>query len=169
MTGSGGRDRTPIIRELSAGGLVCRRRRNGWQVCLGARRRGRDGTLAWGIPKGQVEPGEPVAAAAVREVREETGLESTVEDVLGDLTYWYVRRDASGAPVRVRKRVRVFLLAHRGGRFADRDRELDAVRWFSLDEAEAHVAYPNEREMVRRARERLIGGSPPGGAASGRE
>jgi len=144
-----------VVRELSAGGLVYRRSRGSWRVCLGARRRQDDGALVWGVPKGHVEPGESVAAAAVREVREETGLESVVEDVLGEVTYWYARRDASGRPTRVWKRVRFFLLRHTGGRFADRDRELDRVRWFSLDEAEARATFANERELIRRARERL--------------
>ena len=57
--------------------------------------------------------------------------------------------------MRVLKRVRFFLMRHRGGRFADRDDELDAVRWFPLAEAEAAVAFANERALVRRARELL--------------
>src|SRR5204863_1136490 len=40
----------------------------------------------------------------------------------------------------------------RGGRFRDRDREMDAVRWFSLDEAERAAAFASERQLVRRAR-----------------
>ena len=124
-------------------------------VCLGARRRPDDGPLVWSIPKGHLEEGESMAAAALREVREETGLRTGVEDTLGDVTYWYARRDADGNPVRIWKRVRFFLLRHRGGRFADRDHELDAVRWFPLDEAEAAVAYESERALVRRARELL--------------
>jgi len=93
-----------------------------------------------------------MAAAAVREVREETGLVSEVEETLGDVTYWYARRDKEGRPQRVWKRVRFFLLGYRGGRFADRDDELDAVGWFPLDKAEAAVAYASEQALVQRAR-----------------
>jgi len=88
-------------------------------------------------------------------VREETGVEAAIEQPLGDVTYWYVRREADGRPVRVLKRVRFFLMRHRGGRFAERDDEMAAVRWFALDEAEGAVAFENERVLVRRARELL--------------
>jgi 8-oxo-dGTP pyrophosphatase MutT (NUDIX family) len=135
------------VREFSAGGLVHRRRR----VVLAARRHPETGALVWTIPKGHLEPGESMAAAAVREVREETGLVATVEHPLGDVTYWYARRDDAGRPVRVFKRVRFFLMRHAGGRFADRDHEMDAVRWFPLDEALETAAYANERDLVRRA------------------
>ena len=79
------------------------------------------------------------------------------EQLLGDITYWFARRDAEGRPRRVWKRVRFFLMRSRGGRFGDRDREMDAVRWFSLDEAEQAAAFENERALVRRARTLLAG------------
>jgi 8-oxo-dGTP pyrophosphatase MutT (NUDIX family) len=143
--------RPPLEREFSAGGLV-HRRRAGVPVVLLAARRGSTGKLVWTIPKGHVEEGETSEITAVREVREETGIDAEIEDRLGDVTYWYARRDAAGRPVRILKRVRFFLMRATGGRFADRDAEMDAVRWFSCAEAEAVVAYPNERELVRRAR-----------------
>ena len=85
--------RPPVARELSAGGLVYRRARGRWMVCLGARRRvARTEPLVWSIPKGHVEEGESMVEAALREVREETGLVGDVEDTLGDVSYWYARR-----------------------------------------------------------------------------
>ena len=98
--------------------------------------------------------------AALREVREETGLEAVIERLLGDVVYWYARSDDSGRPVRVHKRVRFFLMRGTGGRFRDRDHEMDAVRWFSLEAAEQAAAHGNEKVLVRRARE-LLG--PAGG------
>lgn len=152
--------RPPLVREFSAGGVVYRRGRGEWMVCLGARRRPEDGALVWSLPKGHVEEGESMADAALREVREETGLTSVVEDKLGDVTYWYVRRDPEGRPLRVLKRVRFFLMRHRGGRFADRDQEMDAVRWFPLAQAVDAIPYENERALVQRARERLDADTP---------
>src|SRR6185436_19395004 len=108
--------------------------------------------------KGHLEPGETSEVTAIREVREETGIVAEIEAKLGDVTYWYVRRDAEGRPVRIFKRVRFFLMRARGGRFADRDAEMDAVRWFPLEEAEATVGFANERELIRRAREMLAAG-----------
>ena len=150
--------RPPLEREFSAGGLVYRRRRGEVAVVLAARRHAESGALVWTIPKGHLEPGESSAAAAVREVREETGLEAEVEQLLGDITYWFARRDAEGRPRRVWKRVRFFLMRSRGGRFGDRDREMDAVRWFSLDAAEQAAAFASERGLVRRARTLLAEG-----------
>ena len=147
--------RPPVGREFSAGGLVYRRRAGTCAVVLAGRRHPDSGKLVWSIPKGHLESGESSPEAAVREVREETGLRAAIEQPLGDVTYWYVRRDLAGAPVRVFKRVRFFLMRMDGGRFADRDQEMDAVRWFSLDEAEAVAAFASERALVQRARELL--------------
>jgi 8-oxo-dGTP pyrophosphatase MutT (NUDIX family) len=145
--------RPPLEREFSAGGLVYRRRAGGCEVVLAGRRHAQSGTLVWTIPKGHLEPGESSEAAAVREVREETGIEATVEDRLGDVTYWFARRDERERAVRIFKRVRFFLMRATGGRFSDRDAEMDAVRWFSLAEAERTLAFENERALVRRAGE----------------
>ncbi len=147
--------RPPILREFSAGGLVYRRRSSAIDVVLAARRHPRSGELVWTIPKGHVEPGETTRAAAQREVREETGLEVTVEQPLGELTYWYVRRDEHLQPVRIFKRVRFFLMCFRGGGFENRDQEMDEVDWFALDDAEQRAAHDNERTLVRKARELL--------------
>src|SRR4029453_1879032 len=85
--------RPPGVRELSAGGLVYRRARGRWVVCLGARQRSADGPLLWSIPKGHVEEGERVAEPAQREVKEEPGLRGEEEAPLGDVSSWYARRN----------------------------------------------------------------------------
>jgi len=150
--------RGPIEREFSAGGLVYRRRAGDVSVALAGRRHPQSGRLVWTIPKGHLEAGESSEDAARREVREETGLEAEIEGKLGDVTYWYARRNDDGTFRRIWKRVRFFLMRHTGGRFADRDAEMDAVRWVPIAEAPAVAAYENERVLLRRARELLAAG-----------
>jgi 8-oxo-dGTP pyrophosphatase MutT (NUDIX family) len=143
------RRRIPTQREVSAGGVVYRRGGDDIEVVL-ASRRTRRGDLAWGLAKGGIEPGESREDAAVREGREETGLDATSEADLGDTNYIYVWED-----VRIRKRVHFFLMRHVGGDVDDRDDEMEEISWFPLERALQRAAYRGEREVLGRAAELL--------------
>lgn len=119
------------------------------EVVLAARRT-RRGELAWGLAKGGIEPDESLEDAAVREVKEETGIEGAIEASLGDTRYFYVWEDA-----RVRKTVHFFLMRATGGDVNDRDDEMEDVRWFPLAWALKRAAYQGEREVLGRAAGRL--------------
>lgn len=135
--------------EVSAGGVVYRRFDDGVEIVLAARRT-RRGDLAWGLPKGLIEPEETPEEAAVREVREETGLEAEVEASLGDIRYFYVWEG-----VRVRKAVHFFLMRATGGDVSLHDHEMEDVQWFPLSVALRRATYKGEREVLKRAAERL--------------
>jgi 8-oxo-dGTP pyrophosphatase MutT (NUDIX family) len=144
-----GSKRLPTTREVSAGGVVYRRVDDGIEVVL-ASRRTRRGQLAWGLAKGGIEEGETREQAAVREVREETGLTADIEADLGDTKYMYVWED-----VRIRKTVHFFLMRHTGGDIDDRDDEMEEIRWFPLERAMKRAAYRGERDVLQRAAELL--------------
>ncbi len=133
-------------REFSAGGIVIRRFR-GRPFAAAIRTKG--GTVL-ALPKGHAEPGEAPAEAAAREVREETGLEATLVDKLGDIRYWYVRGDE-----RVLKTVAFFFFRYRSGSLRDHDREVEAAEWIPLEDAPRRLAYRGEREMAAAAVSKL--------------
>jgi 8-oxo-dGTP pyrophosphatase MutT (NUDIX family) len=143
------RPKIPTTREVSAGGVLYRRGEDGIEVVL-ASRRTRRGQLAWGLAKGGIETGETKEDAAVREVREETGLTAEIEADLGDTKYMYVWDD-----IRIRKTVHFFLMRHTGGDVDDRDDEMEEIRWFPLDRAIKRAAYRGERDMLVKASELL--------------
>ena len=138
-----------VRKEVSAGGVVYRGEGDSVEIAL-ASRRTRKGELVWGLPKGQIEPGESPEEAAVREVREETGLEAEVEEPLGDTRYFYVWEGT-----RIRKLVHMFLLRAIGGDIGQHDDEMEDVRWFPLERALKRAAYRGEREVLARAAGRL--------------
>ena len=138
-----------VRNQVSAGGVVYRRGPNGIEVALAARRT-QKGELVWGLPKGQIEEGESPEAAAIREAREETGIESALEGSLGRTRYFYVWEGQ-----RVRKLVHMFLLRATGGDISEHDDEMEDVRWFGLDEAAREAGYRGERAVLRRAVEAL--------------
>lgn len=135
--------------DVSAGGVVYRREADGIEIALAARRT-RKGDLVWGLPKGGIDEGETYEAAAVREVREETGLEAEIEHDLGEIRYFYVWEG-----VRVRKAVRFYLMRATGGDITDHDDEMEDVRWFPLAGSMRRAAYKGEREILGRAKDHL--------------
>jgi 8-oxo-dGTP pyrophosphatase MutT (NUDIX family) len=135
------------VEEFSAGGLVVDR---GTLRAALIARRDRRGRLLWSLPKGHIEDGENAEQAALREVREETGIIGRVLAPLGVIDYWFTAPDR-----RVHKTVHHFLMEASGGSLSDDDIEVEAVAWVPLGALPARLAYPDERRLVRQAPELL--------------
>jgi len=130
----------------SAGGLVVADGR----ILLISTRQGR----RWQLPKGHLERGETPEQAAVREVREETGITGRIVRRLPRVKYTFVERG-----VRIRKKVDYYLLSYVEGDPSDYDRdEVSGASWFSWEEGLATISFDNERRVVQAARDTFLQG-----------
>ena len=140
-------------REFSAGGVLIKRIKGRPHLAAIRPQGKREGT--WALPKGNIDPGEKPEETALREVFEETGVQGTLVEKLGDVKYVYTRR---GGP-RVFKVVSFYLVAAGRGRLGEIEErmrvEVAEARWLPLDEAPRLLAYGGERQMAQRALERL--------------
>jgi 8-oxo-dGTP diphosphatase len=143
-------------REFSAGGVLVRTIR-GRTMLATIRPQGRD--RVWALPKGRIDAGESAAETAVREVREETGVEGRLVEKLGDVRYVYTARWEGAAGERIFKVVSFFLLRAGRGRIGEIDEamriEVAEARWLPLEDAPRELTYGGEREMAAKALERL--------------
>ena len=142
-----------MIHEVAAGGIVIQSRGGREDVCLILR--DRHGAPVWGLPKGHVEAGEAIPAAALREVQEETGLAAAIVAPLTTVRYRFTLSPASAAHS---KTVHFFLMEAYGGRIRHRGQASEEVleaRWMSFDEAMTTVTFANERRALRNAKQWL--------------
>lgn len=149
MSSERGRRRgAPVEREYSAGGVVIRAGNAGVEcIVIVPTRRAKGGERVLALPKGHPENDESGADAALREIREETGIEAALVDKLGDVRYWY-QRDGR----RIAKVVSFFLFEYVAGEPGGDPVEVEEARWMPLAEAEAALSYAGEREMVALAK-----------------
>lgn len=129
---------------ISCGGVVFRYNGGRLETVLC----GRSEPVRWSLAKGTPDPGETPEQTALREVREETGLEVELEEPLGSIEYWFADRDND---VRYHKTVYFYLMSPVGGHIDQHDPEFDVVKWFDVDEALESMAYGNEAGVLRRA------------------
>ncbi|CAA9485742.1 MAG: hypothetical protein AVDCRST_MAG67-2108 [uncultured Solirubrobacteraceae bacterium] len=134
--------------EFSAGGVVVNADRE--VIVIVPTRRAADGSRVLALPKGHPDGTESSAEAALREVREEAGVDAEVVGSLGEVRYWYQR---SGK--RIAKVVEFFLLRYVSGDVEDHDHEVEHARWVPAAEAVDTLTYAGERNMVRAALSRL--------------
>ncbi len=105
----------------------------------------------WGFPKGHVEPGESERDAALREIREEAGLEVTLLDGFHEVDeYWY-HRDGE----RIQKQA-IFFLAEAPHRDSKISWEHKEMVWLSFAEAMARLTYENGRKILKKANAFLL-------------
>ncbi|MEJ6578121.1 MAG: NUDIX hydrolase [Actinomycetota bacterium] len=140
------------VDEVSAGGLVIDS--TGTKGLLIGRRDLKDQTrerLLWSLPKGHIEEGETPEQAAIREVQEETGIESEIARELGVIDFWFM---AGGN--RIHKTVHHYLFKEVGGSLAPQITEVDDVGWFPLGEIIELLAYPDEKKLIAKSGELRI-------------
>ena len=156
------------MREISAGGVVIRKQDGAWWMAAIELpvARTRSPTLpnepfaqnrrpVLCLPKGLIDPGEKALDAALREVREETGIIAVPITKLGDIKYVYVRSWGDGE--RVFKIVSFYLLRYESGEIdnitEDMRIEVGRAKWVPLEDAPQLLAYSGEKQMARQALE----------------
>jgi 8-oxo-dGTP diphosphatase len=133
-----------IEEPVSAGGVAYRLVDEQVEIVLC----GRDSPLRWSLAKGTPDAGESLEETALREVREETGLEVQIEEPIKSIDYWFSDRDAKTL---YHKTVHFYLMATTGGDTDLHDPEFDVVQWFPSDEALKILTYANETDVLKQA------------------
>lgn len=135
----------PILRTAratSAGGVIHRTIDGRHQFVLVHRR----SPVLWALPKGTPDAGETIEETALRETREESGLEVVIERRLRSIRYFFVR-----GTTRFHKTVHFFLMRPVGGSVDDHDAEFDEARWVEEHEALALLSHATERSVLEEA------------------
>jgi 8-oxo-dGTP diphosphatase len=133
--------------EYSSGGVVYRRTSAGYDIAAVGRARHTD----WSLPKGHIEKGETREEAALREVKEETGLDARIVAALDEVVYFYT----SPKKGLIRKTVYHYLMEAAPGDLGGPNWEVSEVRWVPISEAHTLLSYPKDREIVKKAIEEL--------------
>jgi 8-oxo-dGTP pyrophosphatase MutT (NUDIX family) len=146
--GTAGKARGRAKHESSAGGVVYRMA-DGKPLFLLIR----DSYGNWGFPKGHLEKGERADAAALREVLEETGLQTaTVAGPIAKIDWWFrLHGDL------IHKNCEYFLMQTSGSTTRPQESEgISACRWATIEEANELISYKNAREVLQRANELVL-------------
>lgn len=132
------------VYEYSAGGVVFRKTGQGYEIVAVNRARHSD----WSLPKGHIEEGETQEQAAIREVKEETGLDAKIIEPIGEVVYFF--RRPKGALVR--KSVFHFLMEAANFDLSGPNWEVSEARWIAIEQAHTLLTYQNDVDIVKKAR-----------------
>jgi 8-oxo-dGTP pyrophosphatase MutT (NUDIX family) len=135
-------------RATSAGGVVHRTVDGQVEIILVHRRH----PPLWALPKGTPNAGETLEETALRETREETGLQVEIEAPIRAISYVFVR-----GRTRFHKSVHFYLMRATGGALADHDHEFDEVAWLPADEAMKLMTHATERAVAEEAIQLMSG------------
>jgi 8-oxo-dGTP pyrophosphatase MutT (NUDIX family) len=133
--------------EVSAGGFVISKSDPSLVALMARFNRG--GKLEWCIPKGHLEQNETNEQAALREVREETGLVAEIITHLGEVNYQFIQDGK-----RIAKTVHVYLMQQTGGELSfehDPHKEASELEWVAVSELLARLSHGNEKRIAKMA------------------
>ncbi|MCL5970873.1 MAG: NUDIX domain-containing protein [Patescibacteria group bacterium] len=137
--------------EFSAGGIVFKRRttqkknkaQNYAEVFVLVSQHSQH--HGWVFPKGLIGDkikGEKKEKTAIREVKEETGIDAKILKPFPPVTYWYVFEGE-----KIKKTVYYYLMEFKGGNTEERDFEMEKVEWLPIEKVEQRLTYKSDKEV----------------------
>lgn len=135
---------------FSAGGVVFKKEQ-GQLYILVAQHAGHHG---WVFPKGLIGDtvkDEGKEQTALREVKEETGVEGKILKPLTPVTFWYVWEKEKH-----KKTVYYYIMEYMSGDITDHDWEMERVEWLSLEKVEERLTYDADKKVWREARQHIV-------------
>lgn len=136
------------VEQISAGGAAFRSNKSEIEFAIVSVNPSR----RWQLPKGLIDAGETPEIAAVREVREEAGIDCEIVEKIETIEYWYFGTN-KGERVRFHKLVHFFLMKYAGGDIKNHDHEILEVRWMRADRAVEKLAFKSEKDVIEKASE----------------
>jgi 8-oxo-dGTP pyrophosphatase MutT (NUDIX family) len=141
------KEKLPTVQQTSAGGAAFRRTNSGPEIVIVKI----VPEMRWQLPKGLIDEGETAEVAALREVREEAGINAEIIVPIETIEYWFVS-NYGGQRARYHKSVHFFLMEYRSGDVDDHDHEVAEARWVPIDEAIQMLEFKSEKDVVEKAR-----------------
>lgn len=138
-----------MIIEFSAGGIVYKKENGKTYIVIGQH----SGHKGWVFPKGLIgdhKKEESKEETALREVKEESGIEAKIEKTLSPVTYWYIWEKEKR-----RKTVYYFLMQATGGSVENHDWEMSDVKWVDAEKVEETLTYPSDKKVWQEAKKLL--------------
>lgn len=125
-------------REFSAGGIVF----NNGKVLLTKHSQNKH----WSFPKGLIDHGQTPEEAALREVKEEGGVEAGIVDKVGYSKYVYTHKGE-----KIFKIVTYFLMKYLSGDIKDHDWEVEESGWYEPKEALKQLSFSQDKDLLKKA------------------
>ena len=126
---------------ISAGGVVYRVKHGSIEIIVC----GRSSPSIWALPKGTPVKGETIEQTALRETKEETGLDVKIQSFVKSIKYSFLMK---GTGLRPNKTVHFYLMTPVGGDVSLHDHEFDIVKWLPVEVALETLSYKNEVGVV---------------------
>lgn len=133
-----------MTEEKSCGALVYRTKQNDMEILLLKHRFGGH----WSFPKGHVEHGETESETALREVKEETGLDIELIEGFRQSVEYYPKPN-------IKKEVVYFLGYAENDTIKRQEEEISEICWVRLDEAHKSVTFRNDKNLINHAKKFL--------------
>ena len=126
--------------EKSCGGIIFYKTRQNVRILLVKNSNGR----YWSFPKGHIEDGETEQETAIREIKEETGLDVTLVNNFREISEY--------CPFgKIRKRVVFFLARAFTDNVRIQEEEIDSFIWVDLQQARKLCSYDNDLRIIDKA------------------